>query len=43
MEINFNFPLIVPENLKKFSNRILKKFPSANFADIIDDELKKAE
>lgn len=43
MKINFNFPLVVPENLKKFSSGILKKFPSTNFANIIDDELRKAE
>lgn len=42
MKIDFEFPLIIPKDLEKFSKKIIEKFPTNNFIDIIENELKKA-
>ena len=41
LSINYQFPLIVPTNIKQ-GNSIIKKFPIMTFCDIIRQELKKA-
>lgn len=41
IEIDFKFPLIVPKELTVFSNKILENKATKNFADLIDEELKK--
>jgi hypothetical protein len=41
LKMNFKFPLVVPGDLKKFSNSMIKIFSKKSFLDIINSEIKK--